>query len=345
MFHPEDYPQPQGFAPDWLACYHSFLLHLWEHSHSEHTVENYAGSLSRFFNATDKPSQAITRQDVMAYASRATLIGPIGAKHADGPPPSARTHNHRVAIVASFYDWACGYETTDGKPIIDRNPAQGVRPTRESPTHRLIPMEHFERLIAVIPKDTVIGLRDRAIFLMLFWSTRRREELVSLTYGSLSPTTFIDAKTHETRAGWKYTVKVKGGSSITAEMPAPAMAALQAYIDASGRHMEADSPLFESIGPAGGGFVRDPFLGLSSGGLYERMKHYVREAGLPGHAYSPHSIRHLGGLSRYRAGSGLLEIQHTLNHKNVRTTQIYVQELDVSQDTGALLLLEQYGSL
>ncbi len=345
MFHPEDYPHPQGLSSDWLACYQSFLLHMWSRSHSERTVAAYSGHLTRFFDNAGKAPGAITRADVMAYACRATMKGPIGNKTASGPPPGARSHNQRAAIVNSFYRFAAGYETAGGRAITDRNPALGVRPTRESPAHKLMPMEHFERMVACIPKDTMIGLRDRAIFLMLFWSTLRRQELVSLTWGSLQPTTFIDAKTRETRESWRYTVRVKGGSSITAEMPAPAMAALQTYIAASGRVMEPDSALFESIGPPGGGFARDPFLGLSSAGLYERMRHYVQIAGLSGHAYSPHSIRHLGALSRYRAGSGPLEIMHTLHHRSLRTTQIYCQELDVAQDTGALLLLAQYGSL
>ena len=109
--------------------------------------------------------------------------------------------------------------------------------------------------------------------------------------------------------------------------------------------MEPDSPVFASVGPGHGGFVRDPFLGLSAMGLYMRMKHYLRLAQMDEGAYSPHSIRHSGALARYRAGSGPMEIMHTLNHRNLNTTMVYVQELDVSADTGALLLMDKYGNL
>jgi len=353
MFHATDYkaPDPKHWPKDWQECYQHFLAHLWERSRSEHTVLRYSSELTRFFNGADKPPQAITRQDVMAYASRASLVGPVGAKSPDGPPAQPRTHNTRVAIIASFYKFACGYECADahGKfsPLTERNPAMGIAPTRESPAHRTMTSEEFERFIGAIPRDgEEIHARDRAMFLSLWWTCRRRSELCSLTWASIEKTTFIvNQVTRATREGWKYTFKNKGGGIYSAELPGPAAQAIFEYIDISKRVMEPDSPLFASVGPPGGGFIRDPFLGLSAPGLYMRMKHYLRIAKMDESAYSPHSIRHSGALARYRAGSGPMEIMHTLNHRNLNTTMVYVRELDVSQDTGALLLMDKYGNL
>lgn len=117
------------------------------------------------------------------------------------------------------------------------------------------------------------------------------------------------------------------------------------YLQRSGRMSTIDNetPVFIAHGhtcwpPA------DPWRQLSSDAIWWRMRLYLRLAGMNEKAYSPHSLRHAGALARYRACSGPLEIMHVLNHKSLQTTTVYVRELDTTQDTGALLLLEKYGA-
>jgi len=353
MFESTDYPTPDQAWWDipWQQCYRDFARHLWERSHSTNTVENYAGTLTRFFDSARLPPQAVTRRDVEAFASRPALIGPRGAPYLSDKPVAARTRNSRIAIIKSFYDYACGYEYTDlhGKlvTLIERNPTRGVKAAKETPAHRTMSEAEFTQFIAAIPRDgQVIHARDRAAFLCLFWSCKRRSELCSLTWGAIQPAIFVDPKTKATRAGWVYSVATKGsgGGVYTAELPAPAMEAIQEYIRVSGRIMQPDSPVFASIGPPSGGYGLDPYLGLSGMGLYMRMKEYLRLAGMD-ERLSPHSIRHAGALTRYRNGSGVLDIMRVLGHRHLNTTQVYLEELHTEQDLGALLLLEKFGNL
>jgi len=351
VFEATDYRAPDMARWDlgWEQCYRDFLAHLDARSHSLHTARHYAGLLTRFFNDARLPPPEVTRRDVEAFASRPTLVGPMGAKYYSKQPVAARTRNNRIAVISSFYDYANAYERfSNGKvaPLTDRNPATSVGFAKESPTHRTMTESEFKQFISAIPKDTMMGLRDRAMFLCLFWTCRRRAEVCALTWGDIREATFVvDAKKGTLRPGWTYTFRNKGGTVYTAELPAPAMQAIQEYITVSGRQMEPDSPLFEAIGPQQGGFVHDPYLGITPNGLYERMRVYLRAAGMDEHAFSPHSLRHSGALARYRAGSGVLEIMRTLNHQNLKTSQIYLQELSCEQDSGSQLLMERYGGL
>src|SRR5262249_2234762 len=93
--------------------------------------------------------------------------------------------------------------------------------------HRGMPMEEFARFIAAIPRDgEMIHAWDRALFLSLWWTCRRREELVALRWGNLHKTHFSDPKTGALRDGWTYTARIKGGEIYSAELPMPAMTAI-----------------------------------------------------------------------------------------------------------------------
>jgi len=335
----------ESWLPGWRECYSAYTRHLYARSESDATMDNYSGVLGNFFRAMGKEPQAMTRRDVETFVSSPLRRRDVGS------PPSARTRNNRLTVISSFFTYACGFEyaTPYGKLAVltDRNPAMGIKQSRTSVAHRGMTVEEFCRFLIAIPKDEEpIHLRDRALFLTLFWTCLRRREVVSLLWGNLRTTTFFDREKGVSRPGWTYTVRIKGGERITAELPRPSGSAIMEYLDRSGRleKMDSETPVFVAHGHTCWPPV-DPWRPLDSGAVWHRMRHYLRLAGMNEKAYSPHSLRHSGALARYRAGSGPLEIMHVLNHKSLQTTTVYVRELDTTQDTGALLLLEKFGGL
>src|SRR6266700_6545789 len=221
------------FQPGWRDCYTAWLTHVFQRSGSDATVANYASIIRRFFEACGKSPEMVTRSDVELFASKPLV------QRDRGRAPAAHTRNGRIMAISSFYSYAGGYEYMDGKgalvTLTDRNPAKGIRQSRTQPQYRSISIDEFKKFLAVIPRDDVRGSRDFALFQTLFWTCLRRQEVCSLLYGNIRKTTFVDTKTHQTREGWTYTTRLKGGQVHSAEMPSPAMDAILESLRISGR--------------------------------------------------------------------------------------------------------------
>ncbi len=335
------------FQPGWRDCYTAWLTHVFQRSGSDATVANYASIIRRFFEACGKSPEMVTRSDVELFASKPLV------QRDRGRAPAAHTRNGRIMAISSFYSYAGGYEYMDGKgalvTLTDRNPAKGIRQSRTQARYRSMTMDEFQRFIAAIPQDgDKRHARDRAIFLTLWWTCRRREEVASLLWGNIRKNAFVDPKTQQSREGWTYTTRIKGGEVVSAELPSPAMDAILESLRISGRieTMEPDSPLFLAY-PAHEWppVAADRWHHISGLSIWRRMRVYLHTAGLDETAFSVHCLRHAGALARYLyADSGPLEIMKLLNHHDLKVTTIYLRELNMSHDLAALRLQEKYGA-
>lgn len=283
-----------------------------------------------------------TREDVEFFLHRLT-----NGRSKRGTPPSASTINYRLAAVSSFYNFAATYtiEGEDGKPepILKRpSPTIGVVRGKTNRVYKAMSFEEVQRFFAVIPRDTIRGLRDRAIFLMYFWTARRKEEIARLRWGNLEQSIIVE-RDGTRRTGWLYHFFGKGHSTEedVAELPALAKAALDDYLIASGRMatMQADSPLFVQE-PRINGWIPDGYekMCLTGTSIHRRFKVYARAAGLDATKLSVHSLRHTAARERYHAGSDIREIQRLLRHTSIATTDVYLRALTGTEDTGAKLL-------
>ena len=161
------------------------------------TVQSYHRMLQDFFGRLGKPPDAVTSQDVLAYAHGVGL---------SGRQPSSVTIGARAACVSSFYRFLIrmGAATSNPSDALERpkvNPALA----------RGLSAEQVRNLLAVIP-ETPAGLRDRAIFLTLVLTGRRRSEVLNLKADDLS---FEDGTVFCQYRG-------KGGKRGRRELPRPA---------------------------------------------------------------------------------------------------------------------------
>jgi len=197
--------------------------------------------------------------------------------------------------------------------------------------------EEFTQFFAVIPKDTPLGLRDRAIFLLYFWTARRRAEIQRLTWGDIEQGTIID-EGGSRRIGWLYHFRNKGSSTQddVAELPEAAKVALDKYLVASGRmaSIQPEDPLFVAEGS------NRP---LSFVGIYKIMRKYLIASGLNGRGFSIHSFRHTASRMRYAAGEDIRSLQRLLRHSSLATTDTYLRALAGTANSGARLLEERFG--
>lgn len=323
-----DVTAPAHFSDEWQRCYVAFLLHVYDQGRSRATLYGYGRLLHLFFSSPKSPAFA-TRAQVEAFASR----------RRDGRASAPATRNHRLTTLSSFYKFASDYlvdDATTGElvPLFRGvSPVRGIRPSRLRPLYRAMSFEELARFFAVIPADMVKGLRDRAIFLVYFWTARRRSEIARLCYGDLSYGTILgrDGSAYD---GWIYRFSGKGdgGADDFAELPSPAKEAIDAYLVASGRlPLAPGSPLW--LRP------RTTDAAISGTSIYNLFKGYCLAAGLDTRRLSLHSLRHTATQLRMESGEDLRSLQHLLRHKNIATTSRYLEGLSSAADPGSHKLM------
>jgi site-specific recombinase XerD len=346
-------------APPWERCLAHFLRQLYDRSRSEHTVRDYRRTLIAFFSSSaqggpPKHPEHYTREDVEDFLHRQST-----SRRNPGSAPSIATINQRLAILSSFYKFAATFTLPgpDGRPrplLQTPSPTLGLRHRRPNRSYRAFSEDELDRFFAVIPTDTVKGLRDRAIFLLYFWTARRREEIARLRWGDLEPSTFVDEH-GKRRQGWRYRFFGKGkrGQEDRAELPGPAKVAIDRYLVASRRMqgIRPEDPLFVAIGPEQGGgkpgvtLPPDDHTPLTSRAIAYALKRYAGLAGLDAERLSIHSWRHTAAQQRYEAGEDVRSLQRLLRHGNIATTDIYIRGIMGTADPGAGLLEERFAHL
>jgi integrase len=329
----------------WQQCRADFIQHIYARSQSSESRRVYTLMLTMFFTQ-DKAPDRYTRADVEAF-----LHKPTDSYQSRGKPPSVATMNLRLVVLRSFYAYAATYLILgpDGSlhPLLQvPAPTIGVRRGKPRRVYPSLSYEEMERLFSVIPTDTVVGLRDRALFLMYFWTARRRSEIARLRWKDIEPTTFVDSHGRP-RPGWLYRFYGKGDGQQqdSAELPTPAKEALDHYLIASGR-METitpDDPIFVALKPPyGGGFPAQGTQPLNGGCIAKILKDYAQAAGIDPAKVTVHTWRHTAARARYAAGEDIRSLQRLLRHKSLGTTDVYLAVISGTADPGASLLEERF---
>lgn len=323
----------------WERCYQDFLRQL-SRSRSQATQVAYAGVLGRFFSDGKSPEQ-YTRADVEDFiygrSDKAWTRSPNGEV-------TPATTNFRLSVVSSFYKYAATYSRgCDTHPLLQHpSPTTGVHRLTPERTHRALTDDELRAFFAAIP-DTILGLRDRAIFCFYFFAARRRAEIQRLRWRDIQRSSTVSS-------GWKFYFRGKGKAYLddSIELPVPVVEALMRYLEASGRldTIRPDDPLFVAMGrePGRGGNVKPGEVrALTEAGIVRRLEHYTRLAGIE--HISLHMFRHASVKERYAQGEDIRSLQHLLRHESLATTDIYLRTLVGTKDDGAKLLAAKWGDL
>lgn len=321
----------------WQRCYADFLRQL-SRTHSHATEVAYAGVLSRFFCGGKSPDQ-YNRADVENF-----IYGKSDKSWTRSQDGSVRpaTTNFRLSVLSSFYRYASTYEH-EGQHLLQRpSPTTGVHRKQPDRTHRTLTDDELRAFFAAIP-DTVLGLRDRALFCFYFFAARRRAEIQRLRWKDIQRSATVSS-------GVVFHFRGKGKSYLddSIELPTPVIEALMRYLEASGRleTIRPGDPLFVAIGrePGYGGNVKQGEVrALTEAGIIRRMEHYARLAGIE--HISLHMFRHASVRARYAEGEDIRSLQHLLRHESLATTDIYLRTLVGTKDDGARLLAAKWGDL
>lgn len=327
----------------WQACYDEWLLSIYERSGSEESIRAYRCETQRFFKSPKRAPDTYTREEVLVHLRALVRHG------GELVPPSPCTYNRRLTTLVSFYEFASQYMVpfhTSTRPLQHAPaPTRGIKPIRIGKKPKGLTKEELIALFAAIPRETIKEKRDYALFSFYFWTARRRNEILRLTWGDISEAVLIEDG--KPRAGYIYRFSTKGHSRdiYTAELRPEAYEALLDYLKASGRyeHMTPESPLFVSTWPN----AKTP---LYWSGVNAILQKYAERAGLQvGRKISVHWLRHTRAQLEFEelgeSDHALREIQELLKHESILTTMLYLEKTKKRASTGAAKLSRRLGKL
>lgn len=186
-------------------------------------------------------------------------------------------------------------------------------PRTHRPQVTFLHVDEIDRILAEIPLDTEDGLRDRAIFELLFSTGLRVSELTGLNRGDVNLTRR------------EFMVRGKGQKDRPVFISQSAADAVQDYLDERKDKLPAlflnNSRNQPMVGTSG------DYRRLSPRSIERIINKYVRAAGITKHV-TPHTLRHSFATDLLMNGADLRSVQSMLGHSNISTTQIYTHVTD-----------------
>lgn len=170
-----------------------------------------------------------------------------------------------------------------------------------------LPKSQAQALLNAPDTTRLKGLRDRAMLAVLLGCALRREECADLTFEHIQ----------QREARWVI-VDLVGKRRKTRSVPMPSWtkSAIDAWAAAADL---ASGRIFRPVNK-GGRLAGEQMTAQS---IYETVRHYAEEMDLP---VKPHDLRRTFAKLARKAGGDLKQIQITLGHSSIKTTEIYLGE-------------------
>lgn len=278
-----------------------------ERGRSLKTVENYNRYLTRFFEYSKikKPSD-IDEDDIREF--RLHLNRQPGVKVGrEDTTMKKRTQNYYLIAIRSFLKYLARYGIESLAP--ERIELAKVSERQLD----LISINELMRLLDAPEKDSLKGLRDRAILELFFSTGLRVSELCSLNKD-------LDLSKDE------FSIRGKGDKVRVVFLSDTAKESIRKYLDKRG---DFDEALFVQVSGKGGKKVLDKkdTLRLTPRTIERMVKQYAIKSGIS-KKVTPHIIRHSFATDLLSNGADLRSVQALLGHANITTTQVYTHVTD-----------------
>ena len=255
---------------------------------SPHTLQNYARALELLFRLKEKKAlRELDSQDIRRCVARL-----------HGAGLSGRTLALMLSAWRGLYHWLARQHG------FAANPVQGVRAPK-SPRHlpKALSVEQTQQLLDAPPPQAPEGLRDRAMFELLYSSGLRLGELVALDTDDGR----LDLRQAEV------TVTGKGAKTRTVPVGARAREALRDWLKARALLARpGERALF--VGARG--------KRIAPGMVQARLRAWAKQQGL-GARVHPHMLRHSFASHVLQSSQDLRAVQEMLGHASISTTQVY----------------------
>ncbi len=268
----------------------AFVDALWlEDGLSRNTLQAYRRDLRLFAQwlaGQNKALNSTTESDLNAY---------FGALHAQ---TKATTANRRLTVFKRYFRWAVREHQLSQDPTLK---LQSARQALRVP--QTMSEAQVDDLLAAPPKDTPLGLRDKAMLELLYASGLRVSELVGLKTFHLGMNEGV------------LRVMGKGSKERLVPFGQVAREAVVVYV-AEGRPAILGGQQSDDF------FVTARGSGMSRVMFWMLVKKYAQLAGIHS-PLSPHTLRHAFATHLLNHGADLRAVQLLLGHADISTTTIY----------------------
>lgn len=277
------------------------------------TVTNYGGVLRDFGNFLEKSkSNEIAPLTIAEY--RQTVIDRGACLN------SARRY---VATLRTFFAWCARNKLIDGA-LVD----SAEIPAREQIEYNLLTLDEIEALIHYHPRvNSARDCKSHAIAVLLVQTGLRNDELRSLALSDVD----FERKTVTVRHG-------KGNKKRVVALPPDAEQALAVYLASGARPNDLKNSDFlfgSAAGTDGHPTNSGAWHKLSSAALLGCVNRHTRR--VCGHEVSVHALRHAATAYLDYLGASMRDVQATLGHSSVATTEkIYNYVLDPVRTAAAI---------
>ena len=276
---------------DWLA-----------RSRSPHTKRMYRSNVTAFFKylgyqmTSDILAQFLLLDSHQAFEVVSQYHGSLVERSL-----APATINQKLAAIKSLVNYAsqagkCHYTLVNIK-------AEKLTQYRDT---KGIPKSQFKLMMDAVDTNTIKGLRDRAILLLLWGNALRRSEIAN-----------CDVKDFSTKAGELIiTGKGKIGQPETISLGKGAIASIDNWLLARKDYTSTD-PLFCAVHKGYWGNK------LHTHSIYKLVQKYAKAAGID-KVMSPHRVRHSSITEALNLTNGdVRKVQKLSRHKNINTLMIY----------------------
>jgi integrase/recombinase XerD len=255
---------------------------------SDRTIEDYNREYSLFHSyycEKDRAPEDIDVSLIVEYLSKRRLEGLEDASIAKV-----------FSVLRSFFGYLIYEKVREDNPM---NLLKAPKVVRNQP--KVFTQEQVDRLLEVIDTNSPLGIRDRALFELIYSAGLRVSEVAGLTL----------AKVHLNQA--LVMVVGKGDKERMVPLGQQAIQWLSAYLNKARGKLVRD-PMIQSL------FLNYQGKALSRKGIWKNFKRIGQLCGLEGKV---HTLRHSFATHMLQGGADLRSVQELLGHASINTTQIY----------------------
>ena len=256
---------------------------------SENTLKNYQRDLKRLMLFCDKNNiqnwQNIQQSDIRNH---------IATRHRQGL--AANSLHRELSAIRSFFKFL------QKQKIITNNPVQHIQaPKGQKKLPKTLDVDQITGFLEA-GADSLLEIRDLAIFELFYSSGLRLSELTALNQDSID----LNDKTLIVSQG-------KGGKSRLLPIGSKAISAIKNWL-----------PLRRQITPENQSalFVSKKGQRLSQRSVQLRLTNWCKKKGLSQQIH-PHMLRHSFASHMLESSQDLRAVQELLGHSNISTTQVY----------------------
>ena len=253
------------------------------------TVETYLRECRKFLGFLESAGES------MLAASTGTLLDYLVRRQMEDI--DKRTSAKILSTLRSLF----------GFLVLERyradNPADGIDgPRLDKRLPKVLSIEAVEEFLDAVDTSKPTGLRDRALFELIYSSGLRISEAVGLTTGQL----FLEERLLR--------VTGKGDKERIVPLGGEAAHWLRRYLNEARPRLVKPGKNDHRL------FLSQRGNGISRKGVWKRFKEVTAAAGLQAKV---HTLRHSFATHLLQGGANLRAVQELLGHADISTTQIY----------------------